>query len=113
MPTKQEIRKYIHNIKACNRIEVFCDDDENDYSRWFHFISRNGKFLGFRFNFIAPQDLEDFQLFVNTCIEKELRLEEALSNIDRYAYLVRRAHVKENKRDGVIVRKHGKWTWVK
>ena len=40
MPTKQEIRKYIHNVTACNRIDVFLDPLNGDY--WFHFIGSKG-----------------------------------------------------------------------
>lgn len=111
-PTKKQIRKYIHNIKACNRIEVFFDDIV--HTRWLHFISRKGKFVGFTCAIILPSDLDDFQGFVKNYIEKESCLSEALDNIGNYSTrLVRRAHVKERRRDGVIVRKHGKWTWIK
>ena len=40
MPTKQEIMKYIHNVKACNRIDVFFNPISGDY--WFHFLVHNG-----------------------------------------------------------------------
>lgn len=53
MPTKQEIRKYIHNVKACNRIDVFFDPMYGSY--WFHFIGRKGNIVGYCSD-IEPKD---------------------------------------------------------
>ena len=58
MPTKQEIRKYIHNVKSCNCIDVFFNPISGDY--WFHFIK--GGIVGFCIGFEPKYDCIDMQV---------------------------------------------------
>ena len=60
MPTKQEIRKYIHNVKACNRIDVFFDPLYGDY--WFHFIGHKGGIVGYCRDIEPKDDYLDMQV---------------------------------------------------
>ena len=59
MPTKKEIRKYIHNVKACNRIDVFFDPFSGDH--WFHFIGHSG-IVGFCRDSEPKDDYLDLQV---------------------------------------------------
>ena len=112
MPTKQEIRKYIHKIKACRRIEVFhFRNDPEDPCRHFHYISRKGEFLGFSIE--IPNGKITIDDFVNGCL-KYMTCNYKLSDVgDSSLDTVRKYHVRDNDPDGVIVRKNGKWTWVR
>lgn len=114
MPTKQQIRKYVHNLKSCTRIEVYHDNPETGDSHflWLHFISRKGKFVGLKASLILPSSLDDFQGFVKDNVKTASGLDYACLNDDA-ARLVRRDHVKGYPRGGVIVRHGKKWTWVK
>ena len=60
MPTKQEIRKYIHNVKACNRIDVFFNPFNGDY--WFHFIGSKGGIVGYCKDIEPLDDYIDLQV---------------------------------------------------
>lgn len=111
MATKQQIRKYIHKIKSCNRIEVFYDRTCPESTvRWFHYISRKGEFLGFSCE--IPDGLTTDEI-VNAS-KKYMTGKYKLSDVgDNSIYVVRKYHVRDNKPDGVIVRKNSKWTWIK
>lgn len=60
MATKQEIRKYIHNVKACNRIDVFFDPLNGDY--WLHFIGSKGGIVGYCRDIEPKDDYIDMQV---------------------------------------------------
>ena len=59
MPTKQEIRKYIHNVKSCNCIDVFFDPIDGYY--WFHFL-RKRNIVGFCKDIEPKDDYIDMQV---------------------------------------------------
>lgn len=110
MPTKEQFRKYINDIKKCERIEVFVDPDlgPDRPTRWLHFIGKGRKFLGFDLGF--PKN--PLEVFVSS--SKDYMVRHSRSQLsDPNLYAVRRMHVKSYQRDGAIVLKNGKWTWVK
>lgn len=110
MPTKEQLRKYINGIKRCERIEVFVDPDlgPSRPTRWLHFIGKDRKFLGFDIDF--PTDpLEEFVLGIKDYMVSHSRSQLSDPNL----YTVRRMHVKSYQRDGAIVLRNGKWTWIK
>ena len=110
MATKQQIRKYINNIRSCNRIECFIGNFADTKLRWIHFISRKGEFLGFTMS--TPESPLDN--FVKSEKKYMISEEKIRSDVgDSSIYLVKRSHLRWYQRDGVIVRKSGKWTWVK
>lgn len=110
MPTKQEIRKYIHKIKACSRIEVFYfRNDPEDPCRTFHYISRKGEFLGFSIE--IPNRKITIDDFVNGCL-KYMTCNYKLSEVgDSSLGTVRKYHVRDNRIDGILVKRNGKWIW--
>lgn len=111
MATKQQIRKYINNIHSCNRIEVFSEPDMLDASlRWIHFISRKGEFIGFTIS--SPESpLDNFVKYEKRYMTSKLKMSDDVA--DPSNYTLRRSHLKKYQLDGVIIRKNGKWTWVK
>ena len=111
MATKQQIRKYINNIHSCNRIEVFRDPNmEDGRIRWIHFISRKGKFIGFTVAY-PENSLDNFVKYEKRYMTSKLKM--SCDVADPSNDTLRRIHLKEYPFDGVIVRKNGKWTWVK
>lgn len=111
MATKQQIRKYINNIRSCNRIEVFIEPKMADSRlRWIHFISRKGEFIGFTIS--TPESpLDNFVKLEKEYMTSKRKMRDDVA--DPSIYVVRRCLLKQCTRDGVIIRKHGKWTWVK
>jgi len=110
MATKQQIRKYINNIRSCNRIECFIGNFADTKLRWIHFISRKGEFLGFTMS--TPESPLDN--FVKSEKKYMISKEKIRSDVgDSSIYTVRCCHLKQLTRDGVIVRKDGRWTLIK
>lgn len=110
MPTKQEIRKYIHNVKACNRIDVFYNPFNGEY--WFHFLGRKGNIVGYCMDF-EPQDDDYIYIQVKnakkytTCKEKA-----QLDAGDPALNTLRKVQKKAYRYVCKIVRKNSKWEIV-
>ena len=110
MPTKQEIRKYIHNVKSCNLIDVFYDPFYGDY--WFHFIGRKGNIVGYCVNF-KPCDDD----YINTQVKnakkyatfkEKVQLDAGDPALKTLQKVQKQAYIYFCK----IVRKNGKWEIV-
>lgn len=111
MATKQQIRKYINNVRSCNRIEAF-QDPENPNVIWWHFISRKGNFIGFAL--ASDCGAEKLESYIKSRIKFATSpLKVSLDVGDPATYSVRKFHLQNYLRYGAIVRKNGKWTWIK
>lgn len=109
MPTKQEIRKYIHNVKACNRIDVFFDPINGDY--WFHFIGRKGGIVGYCRDIAPRDDYIDMQVEYAkkyTACKGKVQLDAGDPAIKTLRKVQKQAYTHVCK----IVRKNSKWEIV-
>ena len=108
MPTKQEMRKYIHNVKACNRIDVFFDPRYGDY--WFHFIGHNG-IVGY------CRDIEPKASYIDMQVENAKKYTTCKGKVqldagDPAVKTLRKVQKKEYTHVCKIVRKKSKWEIV-
>lgn len=106
MPTKQQIRKYVHEIKACNRIKVFITPSHEIY--WFHFINRKGKIVGFcNESVVTPAT---FREQVIRAKKFATRIGKCIADAgDPVLAVLKRYHEKNYIRGITIVRKNGVW----
>ena len=109
MPTKQEIRKYIHNVKACNRIDVFFNPFNGDY--WFHFIDHKGGIVAYCSDIEPKDDHLDMQV-ENAKKYTTCRGKVQLDAGDPAVKTLRKVQKKAYHHVCKIVRKKSKWEIV-
>ena len=109
MPTKQEIRKYIHNVKSCNRIDVFLNTFNGDY--WFHFIGHKGGIVGYCMDIEPKDDHLDMQV-ENAKKYTSCKRKAQLDAGDPAIKTLRKVQKQEYHHVCKIVRKKSKWEIV-
>ena len=109
MPTKKEIRKYIHNVKACNRIDVFFNPFNGDY--WFHFIGHKGVIVAY------CRDIEPKDSYIDMQVENAKKFTTCNGKVqldagDPAIKTLRKVQKKVYTHVCKIVRKKSKWEIV-
>ena len=109
MPTKQEMRKYIHNVKACNRIDVFFDPIYGDY--WFHFLDHKGGIVAY------CRDIEPKDSYIDMQVENAKKYITCKGKVqldagDPVVKTIRKVQKEAYPRVCKIVRKKSKWEIV-